>query len=147
MDMDAPIFVSWMLNFKTAFSLSSVTFFVRLFSSSSLSAIRVVSSANLRLLIFLPQSWFQLGFPGGSDGKESACRARDQGSIPGLGRFPGEGNGYPLQYSCLGNPMDRGNWLAKSMGSQRVGHDWATNTFTFFQMQYHVLDGILKERH
>ena len=47
-------------------------------------------------------------FPGGSDGKESACNAGDQGSIPVLGRSPGEGNGYPLQYSCLENPMDRG---------------------------------------
>ena len=41
------------------------------------------------------------GFPGGSDGKESACNAGDQGSIPGSGRSPGEANGYPLQYSCL----------------------------------------------
>ena len=49
-----------------------------------------------------------MGFPGGSAGKESACNARDLGSIPGLGRSPGEGNGYPLQYSCLENPMDRG---------------------------------------
>ena len=46
--------------------------------------------------------------PGGSDGKESACSAGDLGSIPGSGRSPGEGNGYPLQYSCLENPMDRG---------------------------------------
>ena len=51
-----------------------------------------------------------LCFPGGSDGKESACNARDLASIPGLGRSPGEGNGYPLQYSCLDNPMDRGAW-------------------------------------
>jgi len=50
------------------------------------------------------------GFPGGSDGKESACTAGDLGSIPGLGRSPGEGNGNPLQYSCLKNPMDRGVW-------------------------------------
>ena len=49
-----------------------------------------------------------MGFPGGSDGKESACNAGDPGLIPGLGGFPGEGNGQPLQYSCLGNPMDRG---------------------------------------
>ena len=49
-------------------------------------------------------------FPGGSDGKESACNARDLGSVPGLGRSPGEGNGYPLQYSSLENPMDRGAW-------------------------------------
>ena len=52
------------------------------------------------------------GFPGSSDGKESACSAGDLGSIPGSGRFPGEGNGNPLQYSCLGNPMDRGAWWA-----------------------------------
>ena len=51
-----------------------------------------------------------LGFPGGSDGKESACNAGDLGSIPGLGRCPGEGNGNPLQYSCLENPMDGGAW-------------------------------------
>ena len=49
-----------------------------------------------------------LGFPGGSDGKESACNAGDLGSIPGSGRSPGEGNGNPLQHSCLENPMDRG---------------------------------------
>ena len=47
-------------------------------------------------------------FPGGSDGKASAYNAGDLGSIPGLGRFPGEGNGDPLQYSCLENPMDGG---------------------------------------
>ena len=45
---------------------------------------------------------------GGSDGKESACKVGDLGSIPGLGRFPGEETGHPLQYSCLGNPMGRG---------------------------------------
>ena len=45
-------------------------------------------------------------------GKESACNAGDAGSIPGLERSPGEGNGNPLQYSCLGNPMDRGAWQA-----------------------------------
>ena len=48
------------------------------------------------------------GFPGGSDGKESACNSGDLGLISGLGRSPGEGNGYPLQYSCLENSMDRG---------------------------------------
>ena len=50
------------------------------------------------------------GFPGGSDSKEPTCNAGDLGSIPGLGRSPGEGNGYPLQYCCLENPMDRGAW-------------------------------------
>ena len=52
------------------------------------------------------------GFSSGSDGKESACNTGDQGSIPGSGRSPGEGNGNPLQYSCLENPMDRGDWQA-----------------------------------
>ena len=49
-----------------------------------------------------------MGFPGGSDGKESGCNAGDLGLIPGSGRSPGEGNGYPLQYSCLENSMVRG---------------------------------------
>ena len=51
---------------------------------------------------------FLLGFPGGSDSKESACNAVDPGLIPGLGSSPGEKNGYPPQYSCLENSMDRG---------------------------------------
>ena len=53
-----------------------------------------------------------VGFPPNSVRKESACNARDTGSIPGLGRFPGEGNGNPFQYSCLENPMDRGTCQA-----------------------------------
>ena len=48
---------------------------------------------------------------------------RDPGSVPGSGRYPGEGNGSPLQYSCLENPMDRGVWQAIVHGSQRVRHD------------------------
>ena len=57
-----------------------------------------------------------LGFPGGSDGKEFTYDAGDLGLIPGLGRSPGEGNGNPLQYSCLENPLDRGSWRAKVHG-------------------------------
>ena len=59
---------------------------------------------------------FALPFPGGSDGKESACNAGDRGSIPGLGRSPGEENGNPLQYSYLGNSMDREAWRATVHG-------------------------------
>ena len=59
--------------------------------------------------------------PGGSDGKESACNAGEPGSIPGLGRFPGEGNGKPLQYSCLENPMDREAWGVRVHG---VAKSW-----------------------
>ena len=57
-----------------------------------------------------------MGFPGGSDGKEPACNAGDPGSIPGSGRSPGEGNGFPCQYSCLENSMDRGAWQATVYG-------------------------------
>ena len=54
----------------------------------------------------------QLGVPGGSDGKEYTCNVGDLGSVPRSGRSPGEGNGNPLQYSCLENSMDRGAWQA-----------------------------------
>ena len=57
-----------------------------------------------------------LGFPGGSDGKMSASNEGDPGSIPGSGRSPGEGNGHPLQYSCLENSMDGGAWWATVHG-------------------------------
>ena len=56
------------------------------------------------------------GFPGDSNSKESAYNAGDLGSVPGSGRVPGEGNGYPLQYCCLKNPMDRGAWRATVPG-------------------------------
>ena len=138
--------LSWLFECRVLSQLfhSLFTFIKRLFISSSLSAISVVSSAYLRLLIFLLailipagasssptfcmmysayklnmqgdniQPWrtpFPIwGFPGGSDGKASACNSGDLGSIPGLGRSPGEGNGNPLQYSCLENPMDGGAW-------------------------------------
>jgi len=57
-----------------------------------------------------------LGFPGGSDGKDSAPNTRNLGLIPGSGRFPGEGNGNTLQYPCLENSMDRGAWQATVHG-------------------------------
>ena len=69
-----------------------------------------IDEVVLPILIFFPLSLF--GFPGGSEDKVSACKAGDLGSTPGLGRCPGEGNGNPLQYSCLENPMDRGAWGA-----------------------------------
>ena len=62
------------------------------------------------------------GFPGSSVGKESACSARDLGSIPWFGQSPGEGNGKPLQYPCLKNPMDRGAWWAAVHGIEK---SWA----------------------
>ena len=60
----------------------------------------------IRMLPLSTGHELSIGFPGGSDGKESACNAGDPGSIPESGRLPGEGNGNPLQYSCLKNSMD-----------------------------------------
>ena len=68
--------------------------------------------------------WGCIDFLGGSNGKASVYNVRDLSSIPGLGRFPGEGNGNPLQYSCIENRMDGGAWCRLlSMGLQRVRHD------------------------
>ena len=74
-------------------------------------------------LIALASLVASLGFPGGSDGKESACNAGDTGLIPGSGRSPGGGNGNLLQHSCMENPMDRGAWRATVQGLQRVEHN------------------------
>ena len=95
---------------------------------------RIHSSPNCSLsgsllLVSAPVLDF-LGFPGGSDDKESACYAGDLGSIPGLGRSSGGGHGNPLQYSCLENSMDTGSSGLQSMESQTVRHDWATNIHT-----------------
>ena len=74
-----------------------------------------------------------MDFPHSSVGKESACNAGDLSSIPGLGRSPGEGNGNPLQHSCLENPMDRGAWWATFHGVSRVRHDLATKPPPYFK--------------
>ena len=80
------------------------------------------------------------GFLCGSKGKESACNAGDLSSIPGLGRSPGEENGYTLQYSCLGNPMDRGAWWATAHGvaKSRTRLKWLTHTKGKKQLFYYV---------
>ena len=65
--------------------------------------------------------------PGSPDDKESACNAGDLGSIPGLGRSPGGGNGNPLQYSCLENPMDRGAWQVTVHGVAK-SRTWLSNS-------------------
>ena len=76
----------------------------------------MAKALELQLKLQSFQFKVEMGFPGGSDGKESACNAGDLGSIPGLGRSPRKENGYPLQYSCLESPMDRGAWRAAVHG-------------------------------
>ena len=71
--------------------------------------------------------------------QEIACNAGDLGSIPGSGRFPGEGNGKPLQYSSLGNPMDRGAQQAIVHGVSRVGHDLETKSPQEKQVSFQYL--------
>ena len=81
--------------------------------------------------IFTPLSF--LGFTGGSEVKASACNVGDPGSIPGLGRSPGEGNGNPFQYSCLVNPMDGGAWWATVHGVAKSRSRLSDFTFTGLQ--------------
>ena len=81
----------------------------------------------------------QLQFPGGSDGKVSACNAGDPDSIPGSGRSPGEGNGTPLQYSCLENPMDREAWWATVHGVAKSRTRLSDFTFTHEFLLIHLV--------
>ena len=94
------------------------------------------------------------GFPGGSDGKASACNAGDPGSIPGSGTFPGEGNGNPLQHSSLENPMDGGAWWATVHGvakSQTRLSDFTSLHIIIYKYKYTYSDGsklfVLTERY
>ena len=132
-----------MLSFKPDSSLSAYTFFKKLFSSSSLSAIRVVSSAYLRLLITINSVLLRFYFHGYFP---SSCYLKSYQVVllvmqlpmqetkvnPVWGRSPGGGNGNPLQYSCLGNPMDRGAWWATVHG---VSKNWTQ----LKQLSMHVL--------
>ena len=138
MGPDAMTFV-FQMSFKPAFLLFSFTFIKRLFSSSSCSAIRVVSSAYLRLLIFFltilnpacassSLAFYMMysayrGFPGGSDGKESACSTGDLGSIPESERSLAEGMAiHSIILTCRIPWTERPGEL-QFMWSQRIGHD------------------------
>ena len=80
-----------------------------------------------------------MDIPVGSVGKNPPANVGNTDSIPGLGRSSGEGNGNPLQYCCLENPMDRGFWWAKSMGSQSAGHKLVTKTTNPTSMKAEIL--------
>ena len=93
-------------------------------------------SLDLNLTIKLMKQNYVHDFPGGSDGKASAYNAGDPGSIPGLGRSPGEGNGNPLQYSCLENPTDGRTWWATVHGVTE-SQTWLSDfTFTFMFISF-----------
>ena len=81
----------------------------------------------------LKGSYAHLGLPWWLNGKASACNAGDLGAIPGLGRSPGEGNGNPLQYSCLKNPMDGEAWQATVHGVTKSRTRLSYFTFTFLR--------------
>ena len=86
-----------------------------------------------------------MGFPSGSDGKASVCNAGDPGSIPGLGRSLGEGNGSPLQYSCLGNPIDIGALWATVHGAQNR-HSFAVQGTLKSLLQHHNFKASILQR-
>ena len=114
-------------NFYSCKASGNISTFMPDFTNSSLLIFHGQFSQKLILVIF-----FKEVFHSGSDSKESACSAGDLDSIPGSGRSPGEGNGNPLQYSCLKSFMDREDpGGLQSMESQRVGHDWVTNISLF----------------
>ena len=81
--------------------------------------------------MYINKDFNVMGFHCGSDGKESACNTRDPGLIPGLGRFPTEGNGNPLQYSCLENSIDRGAWWAIVHGVTKSRTRLSDYTFNY----------------
>ena len=88
-----------------------------LFSLSTVSSISwLCTFCFYFIIIIFTMRYVDLGFPGSSDSKESSCNAGGLGLTPGSGRSPGEGNGNPLQYSCLGNAMEGGAWWAAVHG-------------------------------
>ena len=110
----------------------SIVFSPCLFPNKKHLKVYIYALPEKRLSFFFFFSVSSLMSPDSSVGKESSCDAGDPGSVPGLGRCPGEGIGYPLQYSCPENQTEEPGSL-QSMGSQRVGHDWATS-LSFFPL-------------
>ena len=97
---------------------------------------RFISGPLGRLCNFFNLLWLQSK----SDSKKSACNAGYSGSIPGLGRSPEEGNGNPLWYSCLRNPMNRGTWWATGSQSQTQLNNWThTHNYTLLDTSFHTL--------
>ena len=115
--------LSWICGFQSYSSAPWLIFFVILAESLVLQKFDILRTSNLSVFPFM-DSTFGISFPGGAVLNNPPAKARDTrdaGSVPGLRRSPGEGNGDPLQCSCLGNPMDRGAWQATV---HRVEKSW-----------------------
>ena len=145
-DFEDNMFILWSMNPKTEEELSTKTCVLeRLIQKTWLpldykNVVLSLKKISLQYRRYWFNSWVRkiswrrdrlpnpvfLGFLRGSAGKESIHNAGDLGSIPGLGRPPGEGNGYSLQYSCLENPMDRGAWQATAHGVAK-SRTWLTD--------------------
>ena len=123
-------------------SRGRVTKYGQLIFSSFLSNFSFIMEYSWFTVLYQCQGtakWFSFTHPGDSNGRESACSAENPGLIPGLERSPGEGNGYPLQYSCLENSMDRGASGAIVHGLQRVGYNWMTFTESRYPLLFQIL--------
>ena len=118
-----------------------ITLFIIIFSCSLISLSSVFSENLLRTI--KDYIFFWLGFPGGSEYKASACNAGDLGLIPGWGRSPGEGNGNPLQYSCLENPMDGEAWWATVHGVAKSQTRLRDLSFTFLLVTNHSVGYVM----
>ena len=101
------------------------------FSSHYYSTIIILHVCKYMYICVCMYLYMHMGFPGGSEVKASAWNAGDLGSIPGLGRSSGEGNGNPLQYSCLENPMEGGGWWGTVHGVAKSRTRLSDFTFTF----------------
>ena len=109
-----------------SFDLWTIFLFLLIFNfAGSITKVELMSVPLIWLALQCQDAWNTLSLKhDGSDCKESACNAGDLGLIPGSGGVPGEGNGNPLQYSCLENPWTEDPGGLQSMGSQRVRHSW-----------------------
>ena len=115
--------------------LWSMHVYVYVRQGSYITNVNILKTESNAAFHVFPQARYD--FPGGSESKASVYNTGDLGSFSRLGRFPGEGNSNPLQYSCLENPLDGRAWCRLlSMGSQRVRHDWATSLSYFLSFNF-----------
>ena len=115
------VHASWLIHFHNPITTSQLQSLIQRFIFLRPQHFSYLNNLNWSWSITLQSDW-SWSFPGGSDGKETACNIGDPGSIPGSGRSPGEGHGNPLQFSCLENPTDRGvYWVMVYRVAEELG--------------------------